>query len=569
MSGYRFYLPWFIVFFIFFTAVEWTLWRKLVPPSASPWQEAVTDLRRAGHISNSESGKLRSSRTLREASEAAAKATGGASEAAAEAPGGASSALLPPAIAAEPPQGSETLNGPLPSKLPGKSSLLHRSTAAYGAQRLAAVKEKEATWLASAEAKRWPKRVGGPQPIPPLSEPGQNTTIIVEVSAFEDGERCARTMKFSLERAAVPGRVWFTVIQAIDAGHPDCPAIFRDSHLPKLCALGGRLAKGMTTEACQQQILSRIRAWAIPTPAGKGPAHQRGLASALLRYEREDDMCLSMDSHMDFQDNWDDTLILDWRHTRNEFAVLSTYPGDITRRGSSGTSWFVDLCGYDMEAGIPRGKGGGDERRDDSRAPYLSTNWAAGFSFARCHMERSVPVDWHLPWIFTGEEVDRAVRLFTNGYDIYAPTQMTVLHEYAHAKQTFWSTAPKDQPVLKAKSWARLKALLKTGPETGEDYGIFGLGTQRTLEDYVEWSRIDLGGNWGDFLKKKFPREQINWGLHKHCSHLARKPIRDEAALLATAVVAHRETDDPWPINNKGQVEIPGETPDVRPVRVI
>jgi len=280
-------------------------------------------------------------------------------------------------------------------------------------------------------------------------------------------------------------------------------------------------------------------------------------------------MCLSMDSHMDFQDNWDETLILDWRHTRNEFAVLSTYPGDIGRRGPSGTGYFVDVCGFEMEAGIPRGMGGGDKRHDDTRAPYLSTNWAAGLSFHRCHMERIVPVDWHLPWIFTGEEVDRAVRLFTHGYDIYAPTQMTVLHEYAHAKQNFWSESPPDRAKIQARSRARLKALLKTGPDTREDFGIFGLGTQRTLEDYVTWSKIDLGGNWRDFLRKKFPREHINWKLHDHCPHLTRHPIRDEAALVATAVAAHREIDDPWPINQKGQVEILGETPDVRPVRVM
>jgi hypothetical protein len=393
---------------------------------------------------------------------------------------------------------------------------------------------------------------------------------MVELSAFEDGERCARTLKYSLERAAVPKRIGFTVIQALNGGDPDCPAIFKEKHLPKLCSRGGRLAEqGVTPESCQQQVLQRLHAWAVPAAVGKGPAHQRGLASALLRYEHEDDMCLSMDSHMDFQDNWDETLIMDWRHTRNEFAVLSTYPGDITRRGSSGLNWFVDVCGFEMEDGIPRGRGGGDQPYDRSRAPYLSTNWAAGLSFHRCHMERVVPVDWHLPWIFTGEEVDRAVRLFTHGYDIYSPTQMTVLHEYAHAKQNFWAESPPDKYQIQARSQARLKSLLQSGRDTGEDYGIFGLGTQRTLEEYVTWSKINLGGKWGDFLSNKFPRTHIHWDRHNHCPHLERHPIRDEATLIATAVGAHSEADDPWPMNKDGQVEIPGETPDVRPRRVI
>ena len=44
------------------------------------------------------------------------------------------------------------------------------------------------------------------------------------------------------------------------------------------------------------------------------------------------------------------------------------------------------------------------------------------------NMERAVPVDWHLRWIFTGEEINRAVRLFTHGYDMYLPTCAAVLH---------------------------------------------------------------------------------------------------------------------------------------------
>merc|ERR1712232_34005 len=227
-----------------------------------------------------------------------------------------------------------------------------------------------------------------------------------------------------------------------------------------------------------------------------------------------------------------------------------------------------DLCGYLMENGVPRGRVGGDQYRDKSKAPYLSPNWAAGQSFHRCHMERAVPVDLGLPWIFTGEEIDRAARLFTHGYDIYAPTQMIVLHEYAHAKQDFWNEAPPNKGEQAAHSRARLLSLLETGPATHENYGKFGLGTQRSLEDYVLWSKIDLGGKWGGILKKRFPGQSINWEAHNHCKHLLRPPIRDEAALLAEALAAHRDTDDLKTTNN-GEVSIPGDLPDVHPIRVM
>merc|ERR1719487_1526430 len=73
--------------------------------------------------------------------------------------------------------------------------------------------------------------------------------------------------------------------------------------------------------------------------------------------------------------------------------------------------------------------------------PPLTMNWAAGQSFHRCHADRNVPTDVNLKWIFTGEEVDRALRLWTNGYDIYLPQNTAVMHEYSGAGQRFWQYA--------------------------------------------------------------------------------------------------------------------------------
>ena len=65
--------------------------------------------------------------------------------------------------------------------------------------------------------------------------------------------------------------------------------------------------------------------------------------------------------------------------------------------------------------------------------PKLTTLWAAGLSFARCHAERAVPYDPHTPYIFWGEEFSRTARFFTNGYDIYTPSRTIVAHDYKRA----------------------------------------------------------------------------------------------------------------------------------------
>ena len=55
------------------------------------------------------------------------------------------------------------------------------------------------------------------------------------------------------------------------------------------------------------------------------------------------------------------------------------------------------------------------------KKPKLTTLWAAGLSFSRCHAERTVPYDPYTPYIFWGEEFSRTARFFTHGYDIYTP----------------------------------------------------------------------------------------------------------------------------------------------------
>ena len=62
--------------------------------------------------------------------------------------------------------------------------------------------------------------------------------------------------------------------------------------------------------------------------------------------------------------------------------------------------------------------------------------WGAGLSFSKCHAELKGPYDPHLPHIFDGEEFTRGSRFFTNGYDIYTPNRVYILHNY---KERFWS----------------------------------------------------------------------------------------------------------------------------------
>merc|ERR1719491_1780235 len=89
--------------------------------------------------------------------------------------------------------------------------------------------------------------------------------------------------------------------------------------------------------------------------------------------------------------------------------------------------------------------------------------WGAGLSFSKCHAELKVMVDPHTPFVFDGEEFNRAARFFTHGYDIYTPNRAYVLHDYHKSQsnpiQRSWNHLDNKIGSL-AKSNIRLKTMI-------------------------------------------------------------------------------------------------------------
>jgi len=376
------------------------------------------------------------------------------------------------------------------------------------------------------------------EPIQPRSVPDEHTQIHMLISAFQDGERCATTIKRALSKARHPQRVSFNILQAVGEGDVTCLDEFRSKHLPALCH--------RKETQCETATLARIHAWTIPLEEGKGPVHQRGLLSERAQLSGEGSMCLSTDSHMSFVKAWDELMLQDWTLANNEFAVLSAYPLATWDESIAGKKSYINLCGYFLENGIPRGATGAtlfNENEDTPDKPTLTMNWAAGQSFSRCHAERNVPVDKELKWLFTGEEVDRAVRLWTHGYDLYNPSVNAVLHNYSNARQSFWEHHGEDERMSAEQqaSEVRIKALL-AGKHVDGGFGSFGLGDQRTLKDYVAWSHTNLG-EWGDYLHQHklspgIPPDGSNGYPASNpdfCKSLQRLPVRDANALMNSA----------------------------------
>ena len=73
-----------------------------------------------------------------------------------------------------------------------------------------------------------------------------------------------------------------------------------------------------------------------------GPNFARSFISQLL--QEEDEFCLSIDAHVDVIQDWDEELLTMWASTKNEYAILSTQPPDISQLHEGNHGKVPHLC---------------------------------------------------------------------------------------------------------------------------------------------------------------------------------------------------------------------------------
>jgi hypothetical protein len=96
-------------------------------------------------------------------------------------------------------------------------------------------------------------------------------------------------------------------------------------------------------------------------------------------------------------------------------------------------------------------------------------------------------------YYFHGEEISIAVRAFTAGYDLFSPHKIIAWHEYTRKYRTKHWDDHNDWNVINDKSHTRLRKLLGIdGIENDIDFGIWGLGSVRSLDCYERYSGINF-----------------------------------------------------------------------------
>ena len=283
--------------------------------------------------------------------------------------------------------------------------------------------------------------------------------------------------------------LWSTVADCLSkATHPEALtiAVVEQSNTPELGVLP-----------------NQIRYIHLEAKFGRGPCWARALALSLYG---DEDYVLQIDSHTIFDEGWDEYMVgmLESLKEHSPKPLISTYPCSFESTPEGLVKNPHKGCALIMR---PNSKA---EMTDDNPAfgfisiptksdvPIPGFHVGGGCIFASGKLFLEVPYDPTL--YFLGEEHSIAIRAWTRGWDIYHVPDVPIYHLYNTKnidsdkldRTVHWDEAEDKQRTVRwwqhdERSKARLRALLYEGA----DLGIYGLGTERSLQDFADFSGVD------------------------------------------------------------------------------
>jgi hypothetical protein len=312
-------------------------------------------------------------------------------------------------------------------------------------------------------------------------------TIYLMIASYRDFQ-CRETITSAYMRSDHPERLFVGAVDQVVPGDIGC----LDIDIP--------CSQDPTQMICLYK--DQISVYKMDAQYATGPVSARHIGDRMYRGQY---FVMQMDAHCLFINHWDTKLIGQWRATRNEMAVLSSYltdvQGSISPTGDSNRKTRPIMCNSDYEGLMPqRYLRHGSQPEDFSAiadSPQLQPFWAAGFSFSRGHFKVQVPYDAFQPMVFQGEEIAIGIRGFTYGYDFYAPKDSVVFHEYAERSSRrkkihmFWENSEKHKGEAQ-KSLKRALAVIGMAPDLDpstwdhRQINKYGIGKARPLEQFYE-----------------------------------------------------------------------------------
>ena len=240
------------------------------------------------------------------------------------------------------------------------------------------------------------------------------------------------------------------------------------------------------------------------------PVNSEGPCWARSRIQEQfnnEDYYLQIDSHMQFEINWDTYLINYLERIRainlpsHQLPIITCYPRAFN---------VIDLKEGKFELNNNEVRTDAISYRKDSM--FIKENFsrqigsiatqeishgyliAAGCLFSSGKFVKEIPYD--SDYYFYGEEISLMIRAFTRGFGIFHIQSLPIFHLYAELtnieRKLHWNEDEDTKREVKwhqreGKSINKLKKLLND-----EITGVFGLGSSKSLKDYKYLSGIDL-----------------------------------------------------------------------------
>lgn len=263
----------------------------------------------------------------------------------------------------------------------------------------------------------------------------------------------------------------------------------------------------------------------IPYNKTKGTCWAR---NQIQQHWNGEEYTLHLDSHHRFDKDWDVQLIKmikDLQKAGYKKPLLSayvpSYEPDNDPHGRAKEPWWMTFDRFTPQGAvffIPAIIPDWETRT----LPYPGRFISAHFLFTLGEFCKEVPHDPN--YLFHGEEISIAARAYTWGYDIFAPHKTLVWHEYSrnHRPRKSWDDIP-EWTSWDNESLSRNRRLLNIDGERdqSEDFGIYGFGTDRSLEDYENYSGIkfEMRGVRQDVIDNHAPPSNDGEFLRifKHC----------------------------------------------------
>jgi hypothetical protein len=214
------------------------------------------------------------------------------------------------------------------------------------------------------------------------------------------------------------------------------------------------------------------------------------------------DYFLQIDSHTLFEKDWDEIAIKELQKAKdisgNNKIILSYFPPPFHIESGK----HVSIVKSDKKQlpypttqrpVVNKRQEWTAERNEfkdkDRKIPELSSTVLGGFIFSDSQLIKEVPYDPDIS--FFGEEICFAMRAWTRGWDIYSPSKIVVYHFYFRGEyKKIW----KDKNIRKI-SWAEIEEKSKEKQKRvlcGIEYGIYGAGSDRSLEDFEKFVGINF-----------------------------------------------------------------------------